>query len=751
MAAFEEQNRAYGRAVPQDMVEGLYPSFHTAATILRIARSLGELDESVATEVSAVDAFFERLCAIESCLLSNKQPGLKTIPYIIVVEGLDGSGKSTLVQCLAAELQGRAVATPTDSLASVRPVFDKRGAAVARAFYMVGNYVLQHEILEEASTTDSELVFVVDRWYTSTCAYSIAWKNTAGGPESVDRIAESLFEWPRDLRRPDLLLLLLVDDDVRKERVRARAQTSDYSHWDGRLDRDADLGKRILRALERVAERQEHVVLNASQTQEQVLTDALTAVNDRLGRQFRPWEFFRKQPLEFFCWVSAKLGLCDFRTGRRLKQRPWAIQLALNVPGGAPSLRTVGVHTVNETGILFFTRGHRGDGQGGDRQRLASMTWVGGDYPFEQHWRAEGFLCEMTSSECDFLLIQPSTSLVAQILACEQQEKKMAGLSRQDRGEEHNDLACQLRSDHALLAEKGRRDVQGTRFVPMRMEVLMEGPSSPGGPRRFEWTRRYGEPDDEHSNGWSQAREILPFSPPSAVSSTTLLRTTLAPLTLAITGTHCAGKATLCKKLASVLGWSFQPELGEILRGKIASGDHRLGYDSPENDDATSWDDLIYQEEVNRDASSSSRVVETWHIGNLAWACMRKEVDRCKSPLHDGHDHLTDRTRLAIQQQLARSSILFVHLSVSAETSVRRRGDDASVKRLPMENEQTECEELYSFLEKRGVELLGELSDPRIPVLTLDNSRDGDVPIDEATRLIVDFVNRNQWRRGLSS
>jgi shikimate kinase len=376
---------------------------------------------------------------------------------------------------------------------------------------------------------------------------------------------------------------------------------------------------------------------------------------------------------------------------------------------------------------------------------------VGGDYPFEQQWRAEGFLCEMTSSECDFLLIQPPASLVAQILACEQQEKKTAGSGRQDRAKEHDDLARQLRSDHALLAERGRLFVQGTRFVPMRMEVLMGGPSSPGGPRRFEWTRRYDELNDECSNGWSEARKILPFSPPSAVSTTTLLRTTLAPMTLVITGTHCAGKATLCKKLASVLGWSFQPELGEILRGKIASGDHRVGYDSQKNDDASSWDDFIYQEEVNRDASSSSRVVETWHIGNLAWARMRKEVDRSESPLHDGHAHLTDRTRLAIHQQLARSSILFVHLSVSAETSVRRRGDEASVKRLPMVNEQTECEELYSFLEERGVELLREFSDPRIPVLTLDNSRDGGVAIDEAARLIVDFVNRNQWRRGLLS
>ena len=38
------------------------------------------------------------------------------------------------------------------------------------------------------------------------------------------------------------------------------------------------------------------------------------------------------------------------------------------------------------------------------------------------------------------------------------------------------------------------------------------------------------------------------------------------PATVALFGTHCAGKRTLGKLVAQKLRWTFQPELGEILR-----------------------------------------------------------------------------------------------------------------------------------------------------------------------------------------
>ena len=267
------------------------------------------------------------------------------------------------------------MATPTSSMACVRPVFDQRGGAIARAFYMVSNYMLQYEIQQQFSrccNTTTRPVIVVDRWYSSTCAYSVAWKNTKGGPEAIDALEDALFQWPLDLHPPDLQLLLQVDDPVRKERVRDRRSDDGQarrSNWDNRLDQDENLGRRIMRALERVQGRPPHlecVILNANQTKEQVLQDALSVVTERVRRHFVPWEYFDRQPLQFFVWNSAQLGWCDPQTGRHEhnKHEPWAVQLALNSTddSSAPSLQSVGIHTADETGILMFTRGHAGGG-----------------------------------------------------------------------------------------------------------------------------------------------------------------------------------------------------------------------------------------------------------------------------------------------------------------------------------------------------------------------------------------------------
>jgi hypothetical protein len=122
----EERNDAYSRAVPHSHIQGLYPSFSTAVTILRIARSLGELDvdvvdlalelepvngsdkvvreEKVVTDETAhLDEFYEKLSVVERYLLdthtrsshasaSARSTTGENSPFIVVVEGLDGTG-----------------------------------------------------------------------------------------------------------------------------------------------------------------------------------------------------------------------------------------------------------------------------------------------------------------------------------------------------------------------------------------------------------------------------------------------------------------------------------------------------------------------------------------------------------------------------------------------------------------------------------------------------------------------------------
>jgi thymidylate kinase len=751
-------------------VEGLFSSFQSAVMILRLSRSLGELEGYCTGESIriALEEFYKLLDMIDGFQFDPTVFSSNRLPFVVAVEGLDGSGKTTLVHRLAEALQKQherqclvqASGTPTASMAAVRGVFDQRGGTVARAFYMVSNYVLMYEIWQAALSckNDKTIVYIVDRWYASTLAYSIGWKNTTGGPQEVDALLKnspaSLKEWPRDLYPPpELLLVLRVDNHVRQERVRARStddmDSDNHNPWDSRLQADADLGNRIMRVWELISGPQAIHFVDANPSQETVLEEALAVMQDRLHRHLEPWNYYRRQPVHFFLWTSHRLGLCHIETGRRRKHAPWAMQIALNGKGEAPpSLRTVGIHSVDESGLLFFTRGHPAGGcASGDvaSDNLgASIVWVGGDYPHEQQWRSEGVLFEVPESACKVMDATPPPSLVAQIEACEQEEQTDEAVQKGQRygqPDTHAELAASIRRGISPLETNST--VCGWRFVPLRMEVLMGGPSSPGGPRRFEWNRC-------PTNVWTDARAILPFSRPSSISSP-FLHKRPKPTALVLTGTHCSGKATIGQRVASILGWIFHNELGQVLRDteKLVAGGHRLG-DGSGSQNAVSWDDRLYAEERKRDKlnPTSSRVVETWHVGNLSWALMRKMVKADKKSPGD-RNQMVERAKDAIEEHSQVASILFVHLSIENSAIRRRRRLPGNAQRLPLENEEEECEELHSALDIHGLELIRELHG-EIPILVLENSVDGDIAIEENARRIVRFINVNLWRSALS-
>lgn len=74
----------------------------------------------------------------------------------VVIEGLDGTGKSTLAASLAGALGARLARCPPESLRSIRPIFDGIGCeAVERAFYTAGNYIAAAE-MDAAAEVDAE-------------------------------------------------------------------------------------------------------------------------------------------------------------------------------------------------------------------------------------------------------------------------------------------------------------------------------------------------------------------------------------------------------------------------------------------------------------------------------------------------------------------------------------------------------------------------------------------------------------------
>jgi len=216
------------------------------------------------------------------------------------------------------------------------------------------------------------------------------------------------------------------------------------------------------------------------------------------------------------------------------------------------------------------------------------------------------------------------------------------------------------------------------------------------------------------------------------------------PFTIAIFGTHTSGKSTIGRRLAGVLGVDFHPELGDILRteeSKTSADAHTCRVDYK-------WDDLLFEKEKSRDEMTvASRVVETWHIGNLVWALQRKiELEGITSDMIDyRRTFLIKKTVESITAELhARNNrLLCVFLRSSVATMHRRRHSSAyTTSHLPITDESEELPRLHRALDGRADDLLTE--DPfeslHLSVLRVENEEDGDAAIDAVIDRIVTAV-----------
>ena len=182
------------------------------------------------------------------------------------------------------------------------------------------------------------------------------------------------------------------------------------------------------------------------------------------------------------------------------------------------------------------------------------------------------------------------------------------------------------------------------------------------------------------------------------------------PSTVVFFGAHCSGKKTIGEKLSKLLEWEFQGELGDLLRDtkKLIAGGHAIGDGTSQN---KGWDKRIFEAEIERDKTSSSisRVVETWHIGNLLWALFRldnSEVDTQNESEMSRQD-LISKYKAEIDTGRL---IYFVFLDINIDTMKDRRKfrkDD-----LPFKNEDQDCRSLHQALSARVRELF--------PILTVD-------------------------------
>ena len=139
----------------------------------------------------------------------------------IVIEGLDGTGKSTLVDKLAKTLNATHLKCPPQLEApefmdgDLRSHFDNRRPVQRRAYYKAANLIAS----EQAEVALQKGHVVMDRYWTSTVAFA-----------ALDDDSNLDEEWhgryPPELRKPDIVILLTVDEENRAQRIRERGVPS---------------------------------------------------------------------------------------------------------------------------------------------------------------------------------------------------------------------------------------------------------------------------------------------------------------------------------------------------------------------------------------------------------------------------------------------------------------------------------------------------------------------------------------------
>ncbi|EMP42022.1 UMP-CMP kinase 2 [Chelonia mydas] len=210
------------------------PGLRHAAVFLSLeaARSVVEQCTSLIPEATAV------LDLVDKCPKHSKKGDFP----VIVIEGLDATGPTPaqshwsttynnppgITSCViavfplisSAELQilkETGCRSPPACISQWRKTFDDEPTLIRRAFYALGNYIVASEIAK--ASTESPVV--VDRYWHSTAAYAIATE-ISGKVQNLPPTQHEVYQWPEDLLKPDLVLLLTVSPEERIRRLQGR-------------------------------------------------------------------------------------------------------------------------------------------------------------------------------------------------------------------------------------------------------------------------------------------------------------------------------------------------------------------------------------------------------------------------------------------------------------------------------------------------------------------------------------------------
>ncbi|KAG8445602.1 hypothetical protein GDO86_010399 [Hymenochirus boettgeri] len=203
---------------------------------------------------------------------SNTSSGKGRFP-VIVVEGLDATGKSTLTKTLQESLKATLLISPPDCINQWRKRFDEEPTLIKRAYYAAGNYIVASEIAKGSMQSP----VIVDRYWHSTAAYAIATE-TGGSVQNLPSRHHEIYQWPNDLLRPDLVILLTVCDEERIKRMQRRGL--EETKEEKELKSNSMFRQKVEEVYKRI-ENPQCIIIDASFSKEMVFNEALSIIKKK--------------------------------------------------------------------------------------------------------------------------------------------------------------------------------------------------------------------------------------------------------------------------------------------------------------------------------------------------------------------------------------------------------------------------------------------------------------------------------------
>lgn len=139
----------------------------------------------------------------------EKRDSYRKIPLkypLIVLEGFDGSGKTSFSYILAKRLNAIRWCSPPKSIKHLRPYFNDK-KQFREAFYVIGNYICAFEI----SKFLQRKPVVLDRY----------WISTITSMENYET------KWPKGLLKPDFVFWVDIPEEIRLAKIHSRPKITE--------------------------------------------------------------------------------------------------------------------------------------------------------------------------------------------------------------------------------------------------------------------------------------------------------------------------------------------------------------------------------------------------------------------------------------------------------------------------------------------------------------------------------------------